>query len=301
MSGSVRETFNETMYDVIKEDKDAILIVSDISHGRLKYIWSEYPNQYYNVGICENTCINMATGLSALGFHPIVHTFSSFIIDRSYEQLKLGFGYQKLGGTILGIGGAFDYPMHGCTHHSYGDYALIKTIDGSQMFFVASQLEFDVLFKQVYKNNQLNVFRLASVNHHADFKKEDIIPGKGILIKEGKDITIIATGDSLDVAMEAIKDVSADMVYIHTIKPLDKALIRKSVSKTGRCIVIDKHSIYGSVYDDILRCTTDIQCKFDAITLGDKFTHKYGTYEDHCEEMGFTSNNLKKRINNLII
>jgi len=301
---SIRETFVETLYEVGKKDDKLVLIISDISHGRLKNFRESFPDRYFNVGICENTCINMTTGLSALGFYPVVHTFTSFIVDRSYEQLKLGFGYQKLGGNILAIGGALDYPMHGCTHHTYGDFALIKTIENSEMLYPGSPIEFDELFKQTYNNNKLTVTRLISNCHNYQFKREQIKVGKGILVKEGEDITIITSGPFLDEVIKSTEElkkynIDPEIIHIHTIKPLDEEMIQNSLKKTKKCLIIDEHSKYGSLTDDILRCTTNIGIKYDSINLGDKFIHEYGTYTEHCNRLGFNKDNIVKKCREL--
>src|SRR3989338_8781678 len=128
---SLRDTFTNTLHQVGKEDPNLVVLVGDISHFRLLNFAKDCPGQYYNIGICEPTIVNIAAGLSKVGFHPVVHTISPFIVERSFEQLKLDFGYQKLGGNIVTVGSAFDYSSLGCTHHCYNDFALIKTLQGS--------------------------------------------------------------------------------------------------------------------------------------------------------------------------
>jgi len=305
MSNSLRDTFVETIREVGLKDEKLVVLVSDISHFRLQPFAKDCPERYYNVGICEPTILSMASGLSVLGFYPVVHTISSFLIERSFEQIKLGFGYQKLGVNIVAVGSAFDYSSHGCTHHCYGDFALIKTIQDSQIIYPASNVEFNELFKQTYNNGKLTMFRIPSHNHNCEFKSENIKFGKGILVREGKNLTIIAVGPHLNTAMDSIEKLeemgmSPEIIYLHTIKPFDSELVNKSLKKTRKCLVIEEHSIYGGVFDDVLRYSKDVDgIKYSSINLGDKFIHEYGTYEQHCKRLGLSVEGIINKVENL--
>jgi len=305
MSNSLRDTFVETLHEVGLKDEKLIVLVSDISHFRLQPFAKDCPKRYYNVGICEPTVLSMASGLSVLGFHPVVHTIASFLIERSFEQIKLGFGYQQLGVNIIAVGSALDYPSHGCTHHCYGDFALMKTIDGSQIIYPASNVEFNELFKQTYNNGKLTFFRIPSHNHNSEFKPENIKFGKGILVREGKNLTIIAVGPPLNTAMDSIgkleeMGISPEIIYLHTIKPFDSELVNKSLKKTRKCLVIEEHGMYGGVFDDVLRYSKDLDgIKYSSINLGDKFVHEYGTYEQHCKRLGLSVEGIIKKVEDL--
>jgi transketolase len=295
---SCRNNFVSTLEDVGISDERLVVLVGDISHFRLQPFAEQCPGRYYNVGICENTIVSMASGLSMLGFIPVVHTISPFLLERSYEQIKLDFAYQKLAGNILTVGSAFDYADLGCTHHSYGDFALMKTIPGVNILYPASDLEFDTLFKQTYNNGQVNVYRLPYHNHSYPFRKGDIKFSHIIPVREGEDITIVAIGSQLETVLHSLQDIlekgiSPEILYVHTIRPLDSARIIESIRKTKKCLVIEEHSMYGGVYDDILRFSKDIHgITFDSINLGDQFIREYGTYAECCQNLGFTTENI---------
>jgi len=295
---SCRNNFVSTLEEVGVSDEKLVVLVGDISHFRLQSFAEQCPGRYYNVGICENTIISMASGLAMLGLIPVVHTISPFLLERSYEQIKLDFAYQKLGGNILTVGSAFDYADLGCTHHSYGDFALMKTIPGVNILYPASDLEFDTLFKQTYNNGQVNVYRLPYHNHSYPLKKEDILFSKIIPIREGEDITIVVVGSQLETVLQAVpelldKRISPDILYVHTIRPLDTTQIYNSIKKTMRCLVIEEHGMYGGVYDDILRFNTEVSgVTFDSINIGNQFIRDYGTYSECCQNLGFTKDNI---------
>ena len=301
MNNKVRETFTESVYEVGKVDKKICVIVSDISHFRLQKFAKENPGRYYNLGVCENSILNVAAGLSHLGYIPIVHTFASFLIDKSFEQLKLTFGYNKLPVNLIAIGSGVEYSFHGVTHHSYIDSLLVKSIENSSVFNPGSTYEFDQLFKQSYKNGKINLFRATSKSHEIDLSKYKIKPGEGILYKKGTDLTIISTGYHLKTAVEALplfkkNKIDAEIIYLPTIKPLDKDLIMSSIKKTTRFIVMEHQSEYGGLYSDIsslvLKNKNKSIIQGKSLSLGNTFIHEYGTFEEHNKRMNFSSEGL---------
>jgi transketolase len=304
MTKSTRQQFADTMLELGKENNDLVVMVGDISHGSLQPFAEACPGRYYNIGILEPTTVSLGAGLSAVGLCPVIHTIAPFLIERSFEQIKLDFCYHDLAGNIVTVGSAFDYSNLGVTHHCYGDFALLKTLQNTEICFPASPVEFDQLFKQSYQNNQLTVYRIAGQSHGVEFKSEDIVFGKAIRVEEGDDITIVATGSQLRTALDAAelllsKKIKAEVIYVHTIRPLDTELIRTSVEKTKKIVVIEEHMRSGGLGDDILRATYDIQdLMFHSISIPDKFVTSYGTYKQLCEFCGITPEAVIDSTNN---
>jgi transketolase len=287
----MRQQFADTMLAVGQEDPNLVVLVGDISHFILQPFAKACPGRYYNVGICEATIVSMGAGLAKVGFYPVMHTIAPFIIERPFEHIKLDFCYQKLGGNLITVGGAFDYSNLGCTHHCYNDFALLKTLPGTQITYPASPVEFDTLFRQTYRNGALTLFRLPAQQHGQDFTAKDIQFGRGIKVTEGSNLTIIATGPQLGNALAA-RDTLADtgwhaeILYIHTIHPLDIELIRASVSKTKHVLVVEEHTQSGGLGDDVLRGTRDIPgIQYAFLNIPDKFVTDYGSYEHHCASL----------------
>ncbi|MDY7577036.1 transketolase C-terminal domain-containing protein [Herbaspirillum sp. RTI4] len=295
MSKSLRQQFADTLTSIGKEDSQLVVMVGDISHGILKPFAEACPDRFYNIGILEPTMVSMGAGLAAAGLCPVIHTIAPFLIERSFEQIKLDFCYHKLPGNIVTVGSAFDYSNLGCTHHCYGDFALLKTLQRIQICFPASAIEFDQLFRQAYRNDLLTVYRMAGHPHPIQFKAEDIVFGKAIKIHDGSDVTLIATGPQLKTALDAREKLSArgilaEVIYVHTIRPLDTEMIQASVEKTRKVVVIEEHMMSGGLGDDVLRATYQIPgMKFHSVSIPDEFVTGYGTYEELCESCGLTA------------
>jgi len=289
---SIRKQFADTMLAVGQRDQDLVVVVGDISHGILKPYAAACPGRYYNIGILEPTMMSMCAGMARVGLYPVVHTIAPFLIERSFEQIKLDFCYHKLHGNIVTVGSAFDYSNLGCSHHCYGDFALLKTLPDVEITYPGTAIEFDALFQQAYRDENVTYYRVPGTPHGIAFKHSEIELRKGIKVADGSDLTLIATGPHLQTAL-AVRDrmsgngVDAEIIYIHTIRPLDTALVYASVMKTRRVVVIEEHMRSGGLGDDVLRTTRHIDdVQFASASIPDSFVTGYGTYQELCASVG---------------
>jgi transketolase len=241
--------------------------------------------------------VNVAAGLSAKGISPVVHTIAPFLIERSYEQIKLDFAYQELGVNLVSVGGAFDYSKLGCSHHCYTDYSLIAQFENASVFFPGSDIEFELLFKSAYNNKQINYFRLTEFPHGIDFEPSQISIGKAIKVKEGSDLTIVTTGSALKRAVEAAKLLSVlghsiEIIYCHSLKPFDSELIHESVKKTKKVITFEEISSQDGLFNLV---NSSISGRFtytiEQLAIK-KFVRQYGTFDELCEASGLSIENL---------
>ena len=304
---SLRQQFADTMLSVGQADKDLVVIVGDISHGILQPFAKACPGRFFNIGILEPTMVSLGAGMARVGLYPVLHTIAPFLIERSFEQIKLDFCYHKLHGNIISVGSAFDYSNLGSTHHCYGDFALLKTLPGIEITYPGSAVEFDTLFRQAYNNDLVTYYRLPGTPHGVEFKASDIELGKGIKVADGSDITLIATGPHLRTALEtrdrlSENNMDAEVIYIHTIRPMDVDLVHASVNKTRAVVVIEEHMRSGGLGDEVLRETRDIpDVRFASASIPDAFVTGYGEYEELCESVGLTVDGVMDLIANKII
>ena len=290
------------MLDVGQNDPMMIVLVGDISHGILQPYAEACPGRFYNVGICEPTIISMSAGLSNVGYRPVAHTIAPFLLERSFEQIKLDFCYHSLPGNLVTVGSAFDYSSLGVTHHCYDDFALIKSLQNTEIVYPGSAVEFDTLFKQAYSDDYLTMYRIPGATHDVEFSPSDLELGKIVKVREGSNLTILATGPQLQSALNAIDGLVADgwgpeILYAPTVHPIDIEAIRASAAKTGRVITIEEHMEIGGVGDDVLRATRDMPNVFvQSLAIPGRFVTGYGTYEEHCETLGLTADGIQQRV-----
>ncbi len=301
----MRQQFADTMLEIGQADQRLSVLISDISHFILQPFAKACPGRFYNVGICEPTMVSMAAGMARAGLYPVVHTIAPFIIERSFEQIKLDFCYQGLSGNIVTLGSAFDYANLGCTHHCYNDFALMKSLPRTQIVYPASCVEFDRLFRETYHNDYLTIFRLTEHQHEQAIDPSLIKFGKAIRMSEGSDLTVIAAGPQLKNAMMARRQLMArgnsiDIIYVPTIHPLDVQTIQQSAAKTKRVLVVEEHNVFGGVGDDVRKIVTDIPgVKMKNLGI-EGFVRSYGTYEQLCEAAGLTVEDILKEAVSLL-
>lgn len=300
----LRETFADLMLEIGSKDKTLVVLVGDISHEILKPFAKKFPDRYYNIGICEPSIVNIAAGLKKVGLNPVVHTIAPFISERSYEQIKLDFGYQRLGINFVTIGSTFDYSKLGCTHHCYSDVSLLSHFENSNIFIPGSNIEFDNLFRKAYKKNSINYFRLTDNSHGVKIDKKILI-GKAIKVTNGNDITLAVIGSQLKNAQMAYlilkkKNISCEIIYFPTIKPFDNQTFIKSVKKTKKFISIEELSASDGLYNLCLKAIKgNFLYKSDQIAIK-KFVHEYGTYNHLCKITGLNFENIVNRVKKLL-
>lgn len=296
----MRQEFADTMLEVGVQDPRLVVMVGDISHGILQGFASQCPGRYFNVGICEPTIVNMAAGVAKTGLIPVVHTIAPFIIERAYEQIKLDFGYQQLGGNFISVGSAFDYSQLGCSHHCYADFSLMGHFRNACIFFPASPIEFQLLFKEAYHNQKINYFRLPEKTHGIEIAKEMIRVGRAIQMTSGRDLTIVVIGSQLKTALDAYpilngKGIGAEVLYYPSIQPFDEEMLCKSVAKTKRVLVVEEASSRDGVFNRVLRALQGISFQAAQIAIED-FIHQYGTYEEICSDLGFSVQGILHKV-----
>lgn len=294
---SLREEFASTALDIAKKDKNVVVIVGDISHGLFKPYAKKFSNRYFNIGICEPSMVNLASGLSKIGFTPLVHTIAPFLIERSYEQIKLDFGYQNENINLISVGGSFDYSQLGCSHHCYNDVSLMSHLKRSNIVIPGSPLEFNVIFKKIYKKKMINYFRLTENQHGISIPKSEIVFGKGIKIQNGKDITIATIAPQLNEVLKAaskLKEIgiNAEILYFHTFKPFDGRLLNDSVRKTKKILCVEELSKHGGLFNQcVINLLGQDKLKFCQLAVND-FVYGYGSHIDLMKKAGIAQNDI---------
>ena len=182
----------------------------------------------------------------------------------------------------------------------------MKILPRTQVFFPASPIEFLELFKQTYKSNLIKYHRLPENQHDEIFTAEMIKVGKGIKVCNGRDVTIIVIGSQLTkakrTAFELSKEnINCELLYFHTIKPFDSELTYASLNKTRKVLVIEEHSMYAGIGDEVIRVGKNIDgMKYEFTNLGNQYIHEYDTYDGLCEKLGYNIKNMILKIYKLI-
>ena len=252
---ATRESYGNALKDLAEEFPNLVVLDADLAAATKTGIFRKaYPERHIDCGIAEANMMGVAAGLSLTGKIPFVSSFAMFAAGRAFEQVRNSIGYPhlnvKIGATHAGITVGED----GATHQCNEDIALMRTIPGMVVLNPADDVEARAAVKAAAEYEgpvYLRFGRLAVpvFNDEANYKFEI---GKGILLREGTDLTIVATGLCVNSALEAAEKlaaegISAEVINIHTIKPLDEEIILKSAKKTGKVVTAEEHSVIGGL------------------------------------------------------
>lgn len=252
---ATRESYGNALVELGAEHDNLIVLDADLAAATKTGVFKKaYPDRHINCGIAECNMMGIAAGLSTTGIVPFASTFAMFAAGRAFEQVRNSIGYPhlnvKIGATHAGISVGED----GATHQCNEDIALMRTIPGMVILNPADDVEAKACVKAAYEYNgpvYLRFGRLAVpvINDRPDYKFE---LGKGVVLREGKDVTIVATGLCVSSALEAAEKLAADgidakIINIHTIKPLDEELIVAAAKETGKVVTVEEHSVIGGL------------------------------------------------------
>ncbi len=252
---ATRESYGNALVELGKEHEDLVVLDADLSGATKTGIFKKaFPERHINCGIAEGNMMSVAAGIATTGKVPFASSFAMFAAGRAFEQVRNSIGYPhlnvKIGATHAGISVGED----GATHQCNEDIALMRTIPGMVVINPSDDVEAKAAVKAAYEHDgpvYLRFGRLAVpvINDNADYKFE---LGKGIVLREGGDVTIFATG--LEVAQTlqaaeklATEGISAKVINIHTIKPLDKELVIAAAKATGKVVTVEEHSVIGGL------------------------------------------------------
>ena len=252
---ATRESYGNALVELGAEHDNLIVLDADFAAATKTGVFKKaYPDRHIDCGIAECNMMGIAAGLSTTGIVPFASTFAMFAAGRAFEQVRNSIGYPhlnvKIGATHAGISVGED----GATHQCNEDIALMRTIPGMVILNPADDVEAKACVKAAYEYNgpvYLRFGRLAVpvINDRPDYKFE---LGKGVVLREGKDVTIVATGLCVSSALEAAEKLAADgidakIINIHTIKPLDEELIVAAAKETGKVVTVEEHSVIGGL------------------------------------------------------
>lgn len=252
---ATRESYGNALVELGAEHDNLIVLDADLAAATKTGVFKKaYPDRHIDCGIAECNMMGIAAGLSTTGIVPFASTFAMFAAGRAFEQVRNSIGYPhlnvKIGATHAGISVGED----GATHQCNEDIALMRTIPGMVILNPADDVEAKACVKAAYEYNgpvYLRFGRLAVpvINDRPDYKFE---LGKGVVLREGKDVTIVATGLCVSYALEAAEKLAADgidakIINIHTIKPLDEELIVAAAKETGKVVTVEEHSVIGGL------------------------------------------------------
>ncbi|MBR3686968.1 MAG: transketolase family protein [Clostridia bacterium] len=298
---ATREAYGKALVE-LADKYDYVVLDADLAEATKTVMFKKaYPDRFFDCGIAEGNMISVAAGLAAAGKMAFASSFAMFAAGRAFEQVRNSIGYPhlnvKIGATHAGITVGED----GATHQCLEDIALMRTIPGMTVINPADSVEAKAAVEaamQTYGPFYLRFGRFACPVVTEGHKFE---VGKGMQLRDGKDVTIIATGFMVHLALEAAETLAAEgidarVINIHTIKPLDKEIILKAAKETGAVVTAEEHSIIGGLGSAVAETICE-GCPVPMLRVGveDRFG-KSGKVPPLLEEYGLTAANIADKV-----
>ncbi|AXG81417.1 transketolase family protein [Streptomyces paludis] len=307
---TMRDRFIATATRLLDEDPRLAVVLAEISRDGFDEAARRHPDRLINVGIREQLLIGVGGGLALAGVRPIVHTFAAFLVERPFEQVKLDFGHQGVGGVLVSAGGSYDWPAGGFTHMAPGDVALMDTLDGWAVHVPGHPDEAEALLRHAAAGDGRDYVRLSL---QSNSRARPLIPAEGrtgtgtgtgfragfATVREGRGAVVIAVGPMLDNVLAATEGLDTTVLYATTVRPFDGEALRRAVAAlTGDAadVVLVEPYLAGTstaAANDALPTTPH---RVLGLGVARRELRAYGELADHLAGHGLDPRSLRERI-----
>jgi transketolase len=284
----MRDHFVEALTEEAELNKNIVLITGDLGFGVLNNFANKFPRQYINAGVAEQNMTGIASGLGMDGKIVFTYSIGNFNTLRCLEQIRNDACYHNANVNIVSIGGGFSYGALGYSHHATEDIAIMRAIPNLRVFVPCDFWEVQEITRKVIELGGVNYIRIDKSSTERNIELEKVLEiGKGRVLSEGSDLTIIATGGIIDLALKAQNEIAKEgislkIISFHSIKPIDRELILDCSLNTGGIITLEEHSMIGglgSAVSEVLMQECCFPKKFKMLGLESKFSTIVGSQE----------------------
>jgi transketolase len=284
-----RRQFARTTADLLDEDVSTALVFAEISARFFGAAVRRHPDRVLNVGIREQLLVNVGAGLALTGMQPIVHTFGTFLVERAFEQVKLGFVHQGVGGVLVGVGGSFDASRAGRTHQAPGDVALMDALPGVSIHAPGTVAETDEVLRAAVAAEGLHYVRVVEQTNRESFA------GRGLhVVRRGSGATVIALGPVLDEVLAATAERDVTVLYAHTVRPFDGTSLRQLLATPD--VVLVEPWLAGTSARCVAEALLDVPHRLLALGTRRLELRHYGTPAEHQRAHGLDAAGLRRSV-----
>ena len=306
---AIRDVYGDTLAQLGRENPDIVALDADVGSSSKSIVFGkEFPKRYFNVGVAEANMVAMAAGLATAGKIPFANTFAAFMVLRAADPVRSLIAYTglnvKLAGTYAGLSDSYD----GASHHAIADIAFMRALPNMTVISVSDPVEAELATRAAAEFKGPVYLRLsrAEVPVVLDKATYRFEIGKGVTLREGGDLTIVATGYMLIKALEAAdklaaKGIKARVVNIHTIKPIDRELLIACARETGAIVTAEEHNVYGGLGSAVAETLSQSDpVPMEMVGINDTFTES-GDYEKLLAKYGLSSANIVAKAEQVLL
>ncbi|WP_030688254.1 transketolase [Streptomyces sp. NRRL B-1347] len=298
---TMRDRFAPVMTRLLDEDPRVAVVLAEIGVDAFKEAMRAHPDRVINVGIREQLLVGAGAGLALAGLRPVVHTFASFLVERPFEQIKLDFGHQGVGGVLVSAAASFDWPEGGFTHMAPGDVGVLDTLDGWAVHVPGHPDEAETLLRHAVGTGAGAVpvddkayVRLSVQSNAAPMP----VDGKRFLtVREGLGGVVVAVGPMLDHVLAATEGLDVTVLYATTVRPFDADALRRAVGAGASAdVVLVEPYLAGTSTAAANDALVDVPHRVLGLGVGRAELRRYGRQADHLQAHGLDPASLRTRI-----
>jgi len=308
LTAATRDAYGKTLVELGKADKNIVVLDADLSASTKTNMFAKaFPERFFDMGVAEQDMISTAAGLAASGKTVFASTFAIFGSGRAWDQVRVSVAYTRLNVKIVVTHGGITTGEDGATHQANEDIAIMRAIPNMTVIVPADAIETVKVIRSLVKEYGPAYVRLSRLSTPIIYK-DDTYPfviGKGVTMKPGSNVTIIATGIMVAASLAAAEQlqnegINARVVNIHTIKPIDKELILKCAEETGAIVTAEEHSIIGGLGSAVAEVLVENRpVPMIRVGMKDMFGES-GNPKDLLEKYGLTSSSIISAVKNVI-
>ncbi|MBI2098093.1 MAG: hypothetical protein HYT49_00310 [Candidatus Wildermuthbacteria bacterium] len=301
----MRKAFCDSLLEAAEKEESVMLITNDLGFSVLEPFEQKFPKRFLNVGVAEQNMIGVAAGVAHSAKKVFVYSIVPFVTMRCFEQIRNDVCSANLPVVLVGVGGGLSYGTAGLTHHSLNDIAIMRSLPNMEVFCPGDPAETQAIMAYLSTSQKPAYLRIGKGNDPiVHEKKPDFAPGKAILLRDGSDISIFATGNILWNAREAAKilgqaGLSVCLFSMPSVKPIDKEAIHKAARETKAIFSIEEHSIIGGLGGAVAETLAeykDAKPLFARIGFPDSFCKEIGSQEYLRQAYGLSPEAMAERI-----
>ena len=301
----MRDAFAKTLTTLAQEDPRVALLSGDIGNRMYNNFKEACPGRFFNCGVAEANMTGVAAGMALCGLRPFTYTITPFVTTRCLEQIRVDVCYHNAPVTIVAVGAGYSYATLGATHHACEDIAFLRALPGMKVICPGDAVEVREAVKAILKQDSPVYLRLGKKGEpvvHTEIPEFEI--GKGIVMKEGTDVCLLNTGITLPISLEAglelgKRGISAKVVNLHTVKPLDDGLLSSVFSTFPVIASVEEHSLIGGLGGAVAEWMADhapLESRLCRIGSPDVFRHHTGSQAFVRTQIGLTPQAIADRV-----
>jgi len=289
---AMRERFAATASELLDEDRSVAVVLADISVSMFAEAAARHPDRVVNVGIREQLLVNVGAGMAMTGMRPVVHTFATFLVERGFEQVKLGFAHQGVGGVLVSAGASYDVSRGGRTHQGPGDVALLDTLPDWTIHVPGHPDEVDTLLRAAVAGDGSAYLR-TSIQQNIQPMPVDG-SGRMMVVRRGRRGTVVAVGPMLDSVLSATEGIDVTVLYATTIRPFDAQTLISTLGSPD--VILVEPYLAGTSTRCVAEALAHVPHRVLGLGVPRVELRRYGRPEEHTSALGLDAAGVRRSV-----